>query len=309
MNLHGKRVFVTGGSGFIGSHLVERLQKEGAELLLFVHKKQPQITCDYLYGDLEKPNVGWLESYIRGFDPEIVFHLAAQPIVCEKRVNEIPTLNINITGTFNVLHACKNLENLKSFVHISTDKVYGNVSPITKDTVPNGTGHPYNTSKLAGDYLAQMYSNFYDIPMVIIRHANVYGAGDTHLDRIVPRTIQKVLRGESPIVRGDGSNTRDYLHVTDVVDGYLRCIELASNPKVLNLGGFNHSVIEVVDTILSKMSRIDIQPTFEKQWQGEIPHQHIVNDEAKSLIGWEPQVDLNLGLDRTIGWYRDEYGN
>ena len=306
MNWKNRRVFLTGASGFIGSHLCEELSIRGAELATYVHKAFTPAP-KYFKGDLTDDPTD-LTHFLQDFQPEVVFHLAAQPIVYHNGVDEMETLQVNLNGTFNVLHACKDLP-IKSFVHISTDKVYGNVSPITKDTVPNGTGHPYNVSKLAGDYLAQMYSNFYDVPMVIIRNANVYGAGDKHLDRIVPRTIYRVLQGLQPVIRGNGNNGRDYLHVEDVVRGYIRAAELPYRNKLttLNLGGFHHSVLDVVHAILGKMRRIDIQPVYEKQWQGEIPHQHIVNDLAKELIGWNPTIDLDCGLDKTIPYYMENY--
>lgn len=308
MNWKNRRVFVTGGAGFIGSHLCEALNLHGVNLGMYIHTNFSNQKASVFRGDLTGEPSG-LIHFLKDFQPEVVFHLAAQPIVYHNGIDETETLKTNLGGTANILHACKDLP-IKSFVHISTDKVYGNISPITKDTVPNGTGHPYNVSKLAGDYLAQMYSNFYDVPMVIIRNANVYGAGDNHFDRIIPRTIHNVLWGRSPIIRGDGTNSRDYLHVEDVVEGYLKAAELPYQNKltILNLGGFHHDVLEVVHTILGKMRRIDIRPIYEPQWSGEIPHQHIVNDIARELIGWNPRIDLDYGLDKTIPYYVENYG-
>lgn len=302
----GRRVFITGGTGFIGTHLSKKLESLGAELSLFIHEKESPISALKYYGDLKQHSAA-LKPFLMGFNPEVVFHLASQPLVSRAMEDEVETLETNIGGTFRILHACKDVENLKSFVHISTDKVYGNIVPIDKNTPMNGFLHPYNASKQASDTLAQMYSNFFNVPMVIIRNANVYGAGDTHFDRIIPRTIQKVLRGESPVVRGDGKNIRDYIHVDDLIEGYIKAAELPYKKKlsVLNLSGHNYSTLGVIDLILQKMGRIDLSPVFEKQWKGEIPHQHIINDLAKELIGWNPKTDLNIGLDKTIPWYNE----
>lgn len=305
MDYKGKRVLVTGGTGFIGSHLVKKLQELGAEVLVLVHKTPHKGSYALqILGDLTDINTGF-QMFIEHFQPEIVFHLAAQPLVTLASIDGLGTIDTNVRGTYNLLNACKGVSSIKSFVHISTDKVYGNVSPITDTTPIGGVHHPYNTSKLASDYLAQMYSNFYNIPMVIVRNANVYGAGDTHFDRIVPNTIQKVFRGERPVIRGDGSNTRDYIHVSDIVEGYLQAASLPYKNKLttLNLGGMNCSVLEVVDTVLLKMTRVDLYPAYEPLWKGEIPHQHIENDRAVQLINWMPTIDMDKGLDLTIPWY------
>jgi len=304
MNWKDKKVFVTGGTGFIGTHLCNKLGELGVNLNILVHKTPPRFKAKTYTGDI----INNLQpEFIFNFEPEIIFHLAAQPIVLNYNKSELKTLQTNIDGTYNLLHVCKNVKSLKSFVHISTDKVYGNTHFITEFSHPNAVHHPYNASKLAGDSLAQMYSNFFDVPTVIIRNANVYGAGDIHFDRIIPRTIQNAFKGEKPVIRGDGRNTRDYIHVDDVVEGYIRSAELPYGNKLttLNLSGFNHSVIDVVDAVLLQMNRVDLSPVFEAQWKGEIPHQHIVNDVAKDLIDWSPKNGLADGLSKTIPWYTE----
>jgi CDP-glucose 4,6-dehydratase len=303
----GRRVFITGGTGFVGSHLTQTLKNLGADIRLLIHKKHSTILRgDSLRGDLVDDMAPlWLEGYLDMFQPEVVFHLAAQSIVCNTETDEMETMRTNVDGTLNILSASKSIKSIKSFVHIATDKVFGDTNLIKKDSALNGLKHPYNASKMIGDCLAQFYSNYFDIPIVIIRNANVYGEGDTHFDRIIPRTIEKVFRSGRPVVRGDGNNTRDYLYVKDIVYGYLRAAQLPYKSKLttLNLGGFRHSVVEVVDTILMKMNRVDLSPVFETQWKGEIPHQHIENDLAKELIEWNPQTTLDAGLDKTIPWY------
>lgn len=310
----GKRVFITGGTGFVGSHLTQRLKDLGADIRLLTHVRPSKIVRGItgIRADIaDEASHFVMRAYLEWFQPEIIFHLAAQPIVCDVNTDEIETMRTNIDGTVNILSACKGLPNLKSFVHISTDKVFGCTNPITKRSLLSGLQHPYNASKMIGDQIAQFYSNYFDIPVVIIRNANVYGEGDLHFDRIVPRTIRFVARGERPTIRGDGKNTRDYLYVEDLVNGYLAASQLPYQNKLttVNLGGFNHSVLDVVDAILGKMGRVDLSPNFEKQWKGEIPDQHIENDAAKELIGWNPQTTLDCGLDKTIPFYVEHLTN
>jgi CDP-glucose 4,6-dehydratase len=306
MDFKGKVVLVTGGTGFIGTHLCNRLTELGANVTVLVHKSpyKGKGFATQILGDLRDVNSGW-NNLIELLQPEVVFHLAAQPLVSVASMDEYKTLETNVRGTYNLLNVCKNIKSIKSLVHISTDKVYGNVSPILDITPIGGVHHPYNASKLASDNLAQMYSNFFGIPMVIVRNANVYGAGDIHFDRIVPNAIQKIFRGERPVIRGDGNNTRDYIHVSEVVDGYIRAASLPykNTLTVLNLCGINYSTLQIVDAVLAKMNRIDLYPFYENLWTGEIPHQHIINDKAFALINWLPMIDIDYGLDLTVPWY------
>lgn len=303
MDWVGKKVFLTGGAGFIGSHLARELKRQGAHVYFFVHNTEPQFPIQGSFiGNLTLPNQTVFGNYIQQLQPEVVFHLAAQPLVSVAGADELPTLRINIEGTYNLLHSVKGLRSVKSVVHVSTDKVFGNQPVIRQDSALRGETHPYNASKAVGDVITQMYANYFEVPTVIVRHANVYGAGDTHFDRIVPRTIQYVLAGKSPVIRGDGTNTRDYIHVKDVVDFYLRAAEFPYKSKLttLNIGGFHHSVSEVVHEILGKMNRVDLTPVYEQQWRGEIPHQHIETPNE-----WKPKINLDEGMDLTIPWYRE----
>lgn len=306
MNWKSKKVFITGGSGFIGSKLTFALHTAGANVFALEHKKEFPGHINKFKGDITNIDEDF-KKCVSDFEPEVVFHLAAQPLVSAAMEDVCGTVDTNVKGTADILCLLKEIKSLKSLVFISTDKVYGNVSPITKDTIPAGTDHPYNASKLAGDQLAQMYSKFLGIPTVIIRNANVYGSGDVHYDRIVPRTIRNIIWEESPVVRGDGTNTRDYIHVSEVVSGYMRAAEVPYTNQftAMNLCGKNYSVIQVIDTILGKMGRVDLAPRYEGQWKGEIPHQHIENDTAKDLIDWNPKIDLELGLEMTIPWYKE----
>ncbi len=303
----GKKIFITGGTGFIGGHLTTKLTSLGAKVKLFIHEVLPQdINVMGYVGDLTSWYSELLE-YLDIYSPDIVFHLAAQPIVGIAMENEFDTVEINVRGTYNLLHTCKKVPSIKAFCHISTDKVYGNLDIIRDDSPLLGTKHPYNASKLCGDILAQMYANSYDIPVTIVRNGNIYGKADLHFDRIIPRTIKNIFNSERPVLRGNGC--RDYIYVDDIVCGYLKLVETRYEQKgleIVNLGANKPTkTIELIDKILEIMGRVDLCPKIEPLWKGEIPNQHIISEKAKALIEWNPQVSLDAGLKLIIPWYID----
>jgi CDP-glucose 4,6-dehydratase len=302
----GKRVFGTGLTGFIGTHLAKKLVSLGAEVREFAHLiKGKTQGIKGIYGDLsDEFYVYELQDYLRSFKPEIIFHLAAQPIVGCAWDNPYAPLETNIRGTYHLYHALRNIAGVKSIIHIATDKVFGKIERIQDDSPLLGTGHPYNASKLCGDVLAQMYAQAYGYPVTVIRHANIYGPGDEHWDRIIPRTINCVLQGHQPVLRGKGESTRDYIYVSEIIDAYLRLAELESKELLtVNLGGIqSYSTSVVVSEILELMGS-KLMPRMEPFLPGELLHQHIDNAGANALIGWNPKIDLVEGLKLTIPYY------
>jgi len=298
-----KRVLVTGSTGFIGSHLVKRLLLDGATVTEFVHVTPSKWYDTYkVKGDL----LGDIPEFGK---QDIVFHLAAQPIVEIAADSCYNTLDVNIRGTYNLLERLKSM-NIKCLVHISTDKVYGNTPNIDHKSELRGTEHPYNVSKLCGDNLASMYAKFCDIPTAIVRNANIYGEGDLHFERIIPRTIKKIVSGESPVIRGDGSNLRDYIYVEDIVRGYLKAAEFVCEVAIVNpsefIFGANEptSVFNVVHRIISMINPF-VQPINEEQMKGEIPNQHIDNTKVNSALHWHPTTSFSDGLEKTVRWYEN----
>jgi CDP-glucose 4,6-dehydratase len=273
-------IAITGGTGFIGSHLARAIP----EAVLF----------DYPKHDLR--NIADACAFIDEYEPEVVYHLAAQSVVTND--DDLVTLDTNIVGTYNLLHACRNVTNLRAFIHISTDKVYGcNGEAKTTDPL-KGINDSYTVSKTSGDILAQMYAKHYGLPVRIVRMANIYGPGDTHFDRIVPGTIMDTLQGKARRHRGDHRFIRDYIYIDDLIPAYLRIPN--EPPGIYNLGGEFCSVSELVQTILRLMGREDLQPVWENTQHNEITMQHIEG----CPDWWKPQTSLEEGLLKTIEYYR-----
>jgi CDP-glucose 4,6-dehydratase len=274
-------VCITGATGFIGAHLARAIP--GAYLFDFPTK------------DLRNPND--CMDFIQAYNPDVVYHLAAQAVVTNH--DDMETLSTNVAGTYNLLHACKEHgKNLRSFVYVSTDKVYGTNANARRMDPLRGVSHPYNASKLAGDVIAQMYKNYYDLPVHIIRTGNIYGPGDQHFDRIIPGTIMDTLHGQARYHRGDGRWIRDYIYIADLIPAYLRIAD--GLPGIYNLGGDYCSVSDLANLIIKLMGREDLKPVWEGSHRNEIPFQHVVDCPE----WWKPETSLEDGLKETIAWYK-----
>jgi CDP-glucose 4,6-dehydratase len=278
MALRDKTVCVTGGSGFIGSHLMKAIP--------WAHQ--------FRYPDYDLRSGQDAFEFINDWKPDVVFHLAAQSVVTN--TDPMDSLTTNIDGTYNLLEACRRLGTVKSIIHISTDKVYGNNEYAKTTDRLAGFEHPYNASKLCGDIIAQLYAGYYGLPIHIIRTGNVYGSGDTHYDRIVPGAIKAVLDGRPLELRSDGKFIRDYIYIDDLIPAYLR---IASEPPgIYNLGGTSHKVIDIVNLIFTLMGA-DCKVIVNNSQHNEIPAQHVVDCPE----WWQPKTTLEDGLRKTISWY------
>jgi CDP-glucose 4,6-dehydratase len=314
----GRRVFLTGASGMIGSWMIKELLTQGAEPVIVVRDDDPQSelfrsgnirSVAVVHGALE--DFWSLERAINEYEVETVFHLGAQTIVGIAHRSPLPTFEANIRGTYNLLEACRLHGDLvRRVVIASSDKAYGEQAdlPYTEATPLTGR-HPYEVSKSCADLIAQAYYCTYGLRIAIARCGNVYGGGDLNWSRIVPGTIRAIVRGERPVVRSDGTYVRDYIYVKDVVQAYLRLAEDLEGAGVAG-EGFNFSaerptsVLEIVDAIRRLTGREDIQPDVRSNATGEIRHQYLSAAKARKVLGWKPTYDLETGLCETIAWYR-----
>ena len=314
----GRRVFVTGATGMVGSWLVKDLLGQGAHVLALVRDADPQSEL-YRSEDIRRISVtnGALEDFwtleraINEHEVETVFHLAAQTIVGTAHRSPLLTFEANIRGTYNLLEACRlHIETVRHVVIASSDKAYGEQPslPYTEDMPLSGRS-PYDVSKSCADLLAQAYHHTYGLPVAIARCGNVYGGGDLNWSRIVPGTVRSLLRGERPVLRSDGTYVRDYICVKDVTRAYMRVAECLHDQRVQGQA-FNFStespltVLELVRTIQRLMDCEQIEPRVLDCAVGEIRAQHLSAAKARAILGWEPQSSLEQGLCETIEWYR-----
>ena len=318
MDWTARRVFVTGATGIVGSWLVKRLLENGAYVVTLVRDWDPQTEL-VRSGDVLRSSVvnGRLEDYatleraINEQEIDTVFHLGAQPIVTTALRSPLPTFEANVRGSYNLLEACRVHRGLVTRIVVaSSDKAYGDGPslPYTEDMPVNGR-HPYDVSKSCADLIAQAYAATYSLPVTITRCGNFYGGGDLNWNRIVPGTIRSVLRGQTPVIRSDGSPVRDYFYVEDGAAAYITLAEAMAADPELRGHAFNFSnetevtVLEVTRLIL-RLMKSSMEPEIRNQASNEISHQTLNAAKAHKMLGWRPMFSLEQAMVHTVDWYK-----
>jgi CDP-glucose 4,6-dehydratase len=313
-----KSVLVTGATGLVGSWLINELLKKEARITALILDSDPSSQL-MRSGDIEKISVvnGNLSNYqdvTRAMftnECSTVIHLGAQTIVGTALLDPLSTFESNIKGSWNVLEAARQSKGLvKAVVVASSDKAYGESDnlPYTEEQALHGDG-PYDVSKSCTDLLAQSYGNTYDLPITVARCGNIYGGGDLNWSRIVPGTIRDLVAGRQPVLRSDGTFVRDYVHVDDVVSGYLQLAQV-SQSKDLNGEAYNFSrdeplsVMELYKQICQSTVGEYVEPKVLNKAKSEIKDQHLNSAKAKESLGWASNVSLESGLVRTVDWYK-----
>lgn len=314
--------FVTGGTGLVGSWLIQRLVDAGSDVVCLVRDWVPQSELvrsgliervKIVRGDVRDRDM--LERALGEFEIDTVIHLAAQTIVTIANRNPISTFETNIAGTWNLLEASRRSPKVKQIVMASSDKAYGDqeILPYSEDTPLQGQ-HPYDVSKSAADLIAATYAKSYDLPVVITRCGNFYGGGDLNWNRIIPGTIRSVLRRQAPIIRSDGGYIRDYFYVEDGAAVYMLLAEqLALRPE-LKGQAFNFSneiqvtVREIVESVI-KLMKSNLKPEILNETSNEIRHQYLSAEKARRVLNWKPLFNLNQGLTITIDWYKNFFAH
>jgi CDP-glucose 4,6-dehydratase len=317
------RCLVTGGHGFVASHLAKALLERGEEVRVLDRPapRQADVGGERLSG-LDLLGIGGevelAEGDLRDLDAVYstvegcasVFHLAAQTIVGVARESPLETLEINVQGAWHVFEACRT-HDVERVVFASSDKAYGASPDLPyREDFPLRAAYPYDASKAAADIVARSYAHAYGLPIAVTRFANVYGGGDLNFSRLIPETVVAALDGRPPQIRSDGSPERDFLYVEDAVAAYLAIAEALGRGaagEAFNAGGEQpHSVREVVELIVSA-AEDRVEPDFQgaANPDGEIDRQFVDSAKLRELTGWRPRVDLAEGLRRTLKWYRE----
>ena len=312
------KMLITGGAGFIGSHLCEKYVNQGHTVLCL---------DNFMSGDLINirqllnfHNFKLLKGDIRDFDllekimrdVDVVFHLAAQIHVDRSYVEPKLTYEVNVMGTQNVLEVAR-MHDAQKVIHASTSEVYGSALHVPIDEKhPLNAPHPYGASKIAADRMCYAYIQTYGMNISIVRLFNIFGPRqrDIGYGGVISIFTRRVLSNMSPIIYGDGLQTRDYTYIDDAITAYdlvLNHDEPIAEP--INFGsGSEVSILALANTIIDLCGRKgDIKPAHVEPRIGEVKRLIADATKVKSLLEWEPKCSLNEGLRAFVQWYRD-YG-
>lgn len=316
MNWTGKRVLVTGATGFIGSHLTETLVRAGARVraLDLYNVNNDWGNLNFLPKDV-LDSVEVVLSDVR--DPyavrsavqrcEVVFHLAALIGIPYSYAAPQSYVETNITGTLNVLEACRS-EGIERLVHTSTSETYGTAryTPIDEEHPLQGQS-PYSASKIAADKLAESYFLSFGLPVSVVRPFNTYGPRQS-ARAIIPTVVSQGLRGAS-LSLGSLAPRRDFNYVTDTVRGFLAVAASERTiGEVINLGNGNDisigQLIELIGEVMGSQFDVHAEPQRVRPDASEVMQLLAANDKARELAGWVPEVSLRDGIAKTVEWIR-----
>ena len=304
------RCLVTGGAGFIGSHLVRHLLERGDEVRvldnLSTGKRDNLLGTEagLLEGDLRDPVD--VEAAVRGV--ERVFHLAALASVARSVRDPLTTHAVNATGTLMLLDACRQA-GVKRLVYSSSSSVYGNSPAQPKEEgMKPAPASPYAVSKLAGEHYCRVFHETYGLETVSLRYFNVFGPRqdpDSEYAAVIPRFVAAASEGSSPTLYGDGTQSRDFTYVANVVDAIAAAAEAeAAAGEVLNIAcGERRSLLD----LLSELGEIDghpVTPRFEAPRAGDIKHSQADISRARRVLGYRPRIGFHRGLEETVAWFQ-----
>lgn len=303
-----KTYLVTGGAGFIGSHIIRELVRSGERVRCLDNAvgsclenlRDVQDDVDWFYGDIRNKHCA-MEA-LDGVD--YVLHQAALPSV--NRSIDVPDLtnDVNVSGTLNLLMGARDA-GVRRFVYASSSSVYGNTEQLSKseDMSPCPVS-PYAVSKYAGELYCKSFYGIYGLPIVILRYFNVFGPGQkqrTQYSSVIANFLAAVLDRTPVVIYGDGKQTRDFTYVQNVVDAnLLACSVDGIEGEVFNIAsGVETSVNELLD-LVNELSNCNLEVKYEPKRRGDVLHSVASIEKAKRLLGYNPSVSLRMGLGRIV---------
>lgn len=302
-----RKVLVTGGAGFIGSHLVESLKQDNEVVVVDDLSKGSRSNLDDKF-DIHQIDITDKDSLRSVFEQnsfDILFHLASRTNVSESVENPEKDLNVTVKGTSNLLELSREMD-LDKIVFTSSAAVYGDSDKTFTEDSGTNPRSPYSAAKLMAEKLGLSYCNIYDTHFVVVRIANVYGPGQK--SQVVHDFVKKLDQDPQELeVLGDGNQVRNFCHVKDVVDGLLLCAEKGDSGEIYNLAGDeNTTITELAEKISSLYSsETDIECTG-STWKGDVDKIKVDNSKIKE-IGFKQDYSLVDGIREYKNWYEDNW--
>lgn len=311
---------ITGGAGFIGSHLCERLLEAGLKVINidnFNDYYDPAIkrsntaraltTPDYVLAEGDIRDYGHLQNIFDNYEIDNVIHLAALAGVRKSIESPAEYVDVDIKGTVNILEACRKY-NVKKMIFASSSSVYGsNPMPFREDDPAESQVSPYAVAKRAGELFCKNYSELFGIPIVCLRFFTVYGPRQRP-EMAIHYFTRLIDEGKEIPVFGDGSSLRDYTYIDDILTGIMASINLECSFEVFNLG--NSRAVKL-DHLIGLIEEALGKPAFRRYYQtqrGDVDCTFADLAKSKKLLGYEPEVGIEEGIEKFVKWYKSQYG-
>lgn len=301
------KILVTGGAGFVGSNLIERLNATGGHEIVVLDNevlgsREAIADCDVIFikGDIRDSEA--VEQALDGVDS--VVHLAADTRVIPSISDPKFNFDVNVVGSLVILEAMRKL-GVNTIVSASTGgAIIGEADPPVHEGMVASPSSPYGASKLALEGYASAYSACYGINAASLRFSNVYGPRSWHKGSVVAHFIKQILKGETLIVYGDGEQTRDYVHARDLSDGIVSAIEKGATGPI-QLGTGIGTPLNAIIAMLREISGKDFKVEYQPFREGEIVHTWCDISRAREILGYDPKIAVRDGLEESWRWFVD----
>jgi UDP-glucose 4-epimerase len=280
-------ILVTGGSGFIGSHVVDKLIENNLDVTIFDIVKPHRRDVAFIKGSIE--SVGELNAAMS--DVEYVFHIAAFANINKVVEKPLKAVDLNIMSTAKVLEAARNSE-IERVIYASSY------------FVESGMGHLYTTTKAASEMLCKDYYTLYGLPFTILRYGTAFGPRSRGED-VISIFVKKALSHQPLTIHGDGNQSRNFIYVEDLAEGNVAALKDVAKNKTYNLEGMRAiTVKEIAQTVKKLVGDVEIE--YKKERPGDFEGKVVSAEKAKRELDWEPKVDFEEGVRRYIEWYREK---
>jgi len=310
-------VLVTGGAGFIGSHIVDALIARGEKVTVLDNLSTGNKSN--ILKHVNDGSIGFIQGDIRNLDDlvvisdgiEAIIHCAALPSVGRSVRDPLETNSVNIDGTINLLLQAKNMR-LKKFVFSSSSSVYGNTLNLPKrENMAPAPRSPYATQKLTGEFYCKNFYSLFGLRTYCLRYFNVYGPRqnpNSEYAAVIPKFISSFMKDEPPMIHGNGKQTRDFTFVADVVAANLACLDHDDDKglgETYNIcGGHSVSIGELAETLGIILGKMNISPVYGESRPGDVKDSLGDWTKASKFIDWRPKVQLKEGLEKTCEYFR-----